>query len=109
MAVENFDSLRDDLQKAIQKIHGKDAWIDDFSTTEAIFHKPGKKGRGVSDGGSSQAYAVPYTLENGGVKFTGKHYPVKRVSGWQRVHKDAVHKLEGEQTVSAAPKGGPSD
>ena len=99
--IEDFDSLRDTLQKAIQAKHGKRAWLDDFSTEEAIFHKP-KGGEGKEGPEESRAYSVPYSVENGGIKFTGAHKEVKRVSGWERVKKQAVDR---EEAHAAKAKG----
>jgi hypothetical protein len=98
MAVENFDSLRDDLQSALKRKYGKETWLDEFSTDHAIFSKHGEKTQ----------RSIPYSIEKGGVKFTGKHFPVRRVSGYERVNKAAHEKAETPK-ASVAPRGEISD
>lgn len=94
MAVQNFDSLRETLQDAIQKKHGKDAYLSDFSPTHAIFRKPGEKTDRMA----------PYTITNTGGAHIGKHVNVKRVSGYERVRKAAKAELESK-TLGAPDKG----
>jgi len=95
VAVENFDSLRDTLQEALQKKFGKDHYLDEFSTKHAIFTKPGEKTQ----------RRIPYSIENGGIKFTGKHEPVKRATGYERVNKAVKEKVLQAKTLGAPEKG----
>jgi hypothetical protein len=95
MAVENFDSLRDTLQEALQKKFGKDHYLDEFSHSHVIFSKPGEKNQ----------RRAPYTITNTGGASIGKHEPVRRVSGYERVHKAAKEALQKSKPVTAGTEG----